>query len=340
MAQERVIVVGAGGISNAWFPPLLAEQLEVVAVIDINKAAAEKQIAKYELTKAVASDDLDSALSHVPADLAIDLTIPETHFDVTTKALAAGLHVIGEKPMAATMEQARGLIAASERAGKLFMTSQSRRWEPRHAAIANAVRSGTLGTITNVNCDFFLAAHFGGFREQMANVLILDMAIHHFDLARFFTGLDAIDVLCEQYNPAGSWYSRDAAADCWFTMHNGVRFNYRGSWASEGTPTSWNGDWRIVGTKGTLTFAGDAAPIVNVVDESAPPAFQRKLSPLKIEEPPLEATGFHGSLRDMLKAMRTGTKPQTECHDNIKSLAMVHAAIKSSITGKRTTLSC
>lgn len=330
MSVERVLVVGAGGISNAWFPPLLAEQLRVVGVVDINKSAAEKQIDKYNLTDARAFDDLDTALGEAKADLAVDLTIPDSHFTVTSKCLAAGLHVIGEKPMAATMEQARQLVLASERTGKLFMTSQSRRWEARHAAIAAAVRSGTLGTLTNVCCDFFLAAHFGGFREEMANVLVLDMAIHHFDLARFFTGLDAADVLCEQYNPAGSWYSQDAAADCWFTLGDDVRFNYRGSWAAEGSPTSWNGDWRIIGTKGTLVFAGDREPVVHVVDEAAPPAFQRTLMPVKLDEPPLEATGFHGSLKDMLKAIRTGGVPQTECHDNIKSLAMVHAAIESS----------
>jgi predicted dehydrogenase len=339
MPNERVIVIGAGGISNAWFPPLVAEKLDVVAVVDINKAAAEKQIEKHALPNAIASDDLDATLRDVPADLAIDLTIPETHFAVTSKALATGLHVIGEKPMAATMEQARGLVAASERAGKLFMTSQSRRWDAKHMSIAATVRAGALGTITDVYCDFFIGAHFGGFREQMENVLLLDMSIHHFDLARMFTGLDARSVLCDEHNPAGSWYARDAAADCWFTMQNDVRFSYRGSWCAEGQHTSWNGDWRIVGTNGTLVYAADADPRGQVLEPTGAPGFHRPLRPLQINNVEPEATLFHGSLRDMLHAIRTGTTPQTECHDNIKSLAMVHAAIESSRAGKRVPLS-
>jgi predicted dehydrogenase len=45
--------------------------------------------------------------------------------------------------------------------------------------------------------------------------------------------------------------------------------------------------------------------------------------------------GMHGSLREMLRYLRKGTVPQTECHDNIKSLAMVFAAMESSRKGRR-----
>jgi len=45
--------------------------------------------------------------------------------------------------------------------------------------------------------------------------------------------------------------------------------------------------------------------------------------------------GIAGSLRDFLHALRTGATPMGECHDNIKSLAMVFAAIESAATGRR-----
>jgi predicted dehydrogenase len=164
------------------------------------------------------------------------------------------------------------------------------------------------------------------------------MSIHHFDLARMFTGLDAQSALCEEHNPAGSWYAHGAAADCWFTMNGDVRFNYRGSWCAEGQHTSWNGDWRIVGTNGTLIYAAEADPRGQVVDPAGAPGFHRQLRPLQIMKVEPDATSFHGSLRDMLQALRGGATPQTECHDNIKSLAMVHAAIESSRAGKRVSL--
>ena len=339
--KERVIVVGAGGISNAWFGAINAEALSVLAVVDLNREAASAQIEKYKLAGAVALDEVDAALSAFAAraDFLIDLTVPAAHFEVTTKALRAGLHVVGEKPMAQTMGQAREMIRVSESNGKLFMTSQSRRWETNHATIARTLRSGALGTITTANCDFFIGAHFGGFREKMRNVLILDMAIHHFDLARMFLGANATRVWCEESNPVGSWYAHGSTATAVFEMENGVRFNYRGSWCAQGCHTSWNGDWRIIGTDGTLLFANDKLPTGKIVADRSVPAFHLPLKDLPVEPTRIEKTGFQGGLDEMLRFLRTGTKPQTECHDNIHSLAMVHGAIKSAAENRWVALS-
>lgn len=336
--NERVILVGAGGISNAWLPPIKAEGLQVVAIVDLRREAALAQVAKYELTNAVAFDDLDEALATTKADFVVDLTIPDAHFEVTTKALQAGFHVVGEKPMAATMEQAREMIRVSERTGRLFMTSQSRRYDAKHASVAATVTAGRLGDVTGVNCDFYLGAHFGGFRDVMDHVLIVDMAIHHFDLVRMFTGLDAVSVWCDEFNPTGSWYRSGPAATCVFEMTGGVRFAYRGSWCAEGCHTSWNGDWRVIGTEGTLIYAGDKPPYGQVVASREQPKFNLPLRELEVVAAPVEQTGFHGALREMLTFLREGKRPSTECHDNIKSLAMVHAAVRSSAEGRRVAL--
>jgi predicted dehydrogenase len=281
--------------------------------------------------------DLGRALGEVKADFVLDLTIPGAHCEVTTRALRAGFPVIGEKPMAATMEQARRMVAASEESGKLYMVSQSRRWETRHQTVAATLADGRIGDVTTLTCDFFLAAHFGGFRDEMPSPLILDMAIHHFDLARMFCGCNAVSVYAEEFNPKGSWYKGDVAANCLFEMDNGVRFAYRGSWCAEGCATSWNGDWRIIGDKGTLIYAGDRDAVGEVV--AATEGFIRTTRPLEILPSPVAASGMHGGLCEMLRYLRTGQRPQTECHDNIHSLAMVLAAIESARSGQRVKLS-
>ncbi len=342
MANERVIVIGAGSISNAWFPNIVAEKLDVRAVVDISIDAARRQIEKYALPAAVASNDLDATLKSTPADFLIDLTIPDAHCNVTCRALAAGLHVIGEKPMAATMDQARLMVAASLASAKMYMVSQSRRWDANHAAIASIVAAGSLGQITTVCCDFFLGAHFGGFRDEMASPLILDMAIHHFDQLRMFTGLDAASVYCEEWNPAGSWYRGDVAAMCSFVLGNGARFIYRGCWASEGCHTGWDGDWRIIGTQGTLMYVENKLR-GQVVDRDAVAALTAHklclpLKDLPIAIQPMPKTAMTGGLDEMLQFLRTGRTPQTHCRDNINSLAMVQAAIQSSRTGGRVTI--
>ncbi|MFB3879616.1 MAG: Gfo/Idh/MocA family protein [Armatimonadota bacterium] len=329
---EKAIVVGAGGISDAWFPPLIAEQLEIAAVVDLRLEAARAKVAQYHLDADVAAD-LASALTKAKPDFVLDLTVPEAHHEVTCMALEAGCHVIGEKPMAPSMEEARGMVRTSERTGKLYMVDQSRRWDPRHEAVRRALAVGTVGDVTTINCDFYLGAHFGGFRDEMDHPLILDMAIHHFDLARMMAGADPVAVYAKEFNPKGSWYKGDVAASCVFEMADGIIFTYRGSWCAEGLHTSWNGDWRFVGSEGTLVYEHDNDPKAQVV--AGDTGFHRPLKDVPVPAPEMEATGMHGALREMLRFLRTGELPQTECHDNIKSLAMCFAAIESARSGRR-----
>lgn len=332
MAEHKAIVVGAGGISNAWFPPLKAEEVEVAAVVDIRHEAAEKQVEKHGL-KAKVSDDLKKTLRETEADFVVDLTIPEAHCEVTCAALKAGLHVIGEKPMASSMAEARRMARTAEKTGRMYMVSQSRRWNPLHDSIAKTIRSGGLGALTTLNCDFYIGAHFGGFRDQMESPLVLDMLIHQFDLARMMSGKDAVSVYAEEFNPKGSWYKGDAAANCLFEMTDGVRFALRGSWCAEGFHTSWNGNWRIIGEKGTLLYENDGEPRMQVAADGE--GFHRELSDVEPVKSDMQYATMHGALREMLAFLRTGKKPQTESADNIKSLAMVFAAMESSRKGRR-----
>jgi predicted dehydrogenase len=332
MPKERAIVVGAGGISGAWFPPLIAEKVRVQAVVDLNLVSAQEKIARYGLD-AEASSDLSAMLDKYCPDFVVDLTIPEAHCAVTCAALRAGAHVIGEKPMASSMAEARRMVQASEESGRLYMVSQSRRWDARHDQVARVVRGGKIGELTTINCDFYIGAHFGGFRDEMPSPLILDMSIHHFDLARFLTGVDPVSVYCREFNPRGSWYRGDAAASAIFEMSDGVIFTYRASWCAEGCPTSWNGDWRFVGTRGSLLYERDQVPRGQVVASDS--GFSRKLRDLKVPAPRAMKYGMHGALREMLAFLRTGEMPQTECHDNIKSLAMVFAAMESNKQGRK-----
>lgn len=333
MARERAIVVGAGGISNAWFPPLVSEKVDVAAVVDLNIESAKAQIAKYKLD-AIASNDMIAAIKATKPDFIVDLTIPEAHCKVTCTALAAGCHVIGEKPMASSMAQARKMVQAAKKSGKLYMVSQSRRWDHNHDTARKTIAAGRIGQVTAMNCDFYIGAHFGGFRDVMPSPLILDMSIHHFDLARFITGADPVAVYAHEFNPKGSWYKGDVAASCIFEMSNGVVFSYSGSWCSEGCHTSWNGDWRFIGDKGTLIYAADQLPRGQVPVASSK-GFNRELKDLAIAKSSYKHFGMHGALREMLAFIRTGKKPQTVCEDNIKSLAMVFAAIESSKKGRQ-----
>ena len=331
MRTHRVVVVGAGGISNAWLPHLKNEGFEIAGVVDINREAAKNKIREHGLD-CPASCHLAGMLRRAKPDVVVDLTVPDAHCKVTCAALRAGCHVIGEKPMAASMGQARRMVRAAKAAGKLYMVSQSRRYEARHKGLQAELASGRVGALTTVNCDFFVGCHFGGFRDGMESPLILDMAIHHFDLARMMTGASPVAVYAREFNPAGSWYKGDASANCVFEMSNGVVFSYRGSWCAEGMHTSWHGDWRFIGEKGTICYARDQVPRGEAV--TGGDGFYRDKAAFEV--PDIEtATGQLGAIRELRAFLETGAAPQGECRDNIQSLAMVFAAMQSSRKRKR-----
>jgi predicted dehydrogenase len=326
------VVVGAGGISGAWFPALKAEGVRVAAVVDLQKERAEEKIRTFELG-AEADTDLEKTLSRHRPDFVVDLTVPEAHCSVTLTALKHGCHVIGEKPMASSMKEARRMVKAAQAAGRLYMVGQSRRWDDLNATVLRTIETGQIGPLTTVNCDFYIGAHFGGFRDEMESPLILDMAIHHFDLVRFFAKQDPVWVFAHEFNPAGSWYRGNASASCIFELTDGVIFTYRGSWCSEGCHTSWHGHWRLIGQKGTILYEQDQPPRGEKV--VAPNGFMTQKAPVEVPTVTLEKRGQHGALAELMAWLRGGPVPQTVCTDNIKSLAMVFAAIESARKGRK-----
>jgi predicted dehydrogenase len=117
-----------------------------------------------------------------------------------------------------------------------------------------------------------------------------------------------------------------------FEMTGGLRYTYRGGWCSQGFDTSWEADWRAVGPHGTAIWDGLRAPEVEIVaDPGVFPASKTRI----VGELDDIATGLAGSLSDFLHALDTGETPMGECHDNIKSLAMVFGALESAAIGQR-----
>lgn len=333
MDRKRALVVGAGSMGKTWVKNLLeCSDVEFAGWVDLDLAVLESSQKELGIRAPFEGAGLDEALEKVKPDFVVDVSTPESHCEVTLKSLKAGVPVLGEKPMASSMDEARRMVFTSRETGKLYMVSQSRRYDPRIEAYKRAV--GALGPLGILNADFFLGPHFGGFRDQMNNVLLLDMAIHTFDQARFLSGSDPVSVYCEEYNPDWSWYRGASSANALFEMTNGLRFAYRGSWAAEGRNTSWEAEWRAVGPKGSATWDGDRTVRSELVR-----ATEGFMSELEAEQESIEEsnhTGIAGSLRDFLKALDDSTHvPMGRCDDNIKSLAMVFAAIESARTGIR-----
>ncbi len=94
-------------------------------------------------------------------------------------------------------------------------------------------------------------------------------------------------------------------------MSDGSRFTFIGNWAAPTDETSWTGRWHAMGEEAIATWDGEE------LGELDPERFQ----------------GLEAVLADFVDALRTGRVPSGDCHDNVLSLAMCHAAVESAERG-------
>ena len=325
----RAAIAGCGGMSNHWLGILKnhREAVEIVGLADIAPGLAAKRADEHGLAGAVTGEDIRVVLDACLPDVVFDLTIPEAHREVVLAALERGCHVLGEKPLADTIDNARAMIAAARAAGRLYAVMQNRRYMEPIRRLREHIASGAMGKLTTLNSDFYLAPRFGGFRDQMQHVLLLDMAIHTFDAARYLSGAKARSVQCLEWNPSNSWYKHGASAVAIFELDNGAVYTYRGSWCADGLNTSWECDWRVVLERGSVRWdgaAGFAAERLVKCEGFAAECEKVDLAPV---DPRGKEGGHEGCILEFLRCVRDGSTPETTAEDNFHSLAMVLAAI-------------
>ena len=333
----RALLVGCGGISRAWLTAArLVPGLEIVGLVDLDEGSARARAAEFGLTDLAIGMDLTAMLDRLQPDAVFDCTVPTAHPTVTLTALAHGCHVLGEKPIAPSLDEARRMVAAAGAAGKLYAVIQNRRYDRNIRRLRAFLASGAIGRITTVSSAFYIGAHFGGFRDRMPHVLLVDMAIHTFDAARLITGADPRAVYCHEWNPAGSWYDRDAAAVAVFELSDGIVYTYHGSWCAEGVNTTWEADWRIVGTRGSVTWDGAEGFRAQIPEgrDGIRSVYRELELPPALDDPTF-LSGHAGVIGNFVRCVREGGTPETIGTDNIKSLAMVLGAVESAERGMR-----
>ncbi|MCM3785408.1 Gfo/Idh/MocA family oxidoreductase [Neobacillus mesonae] len=333
--KHKIVVAGCGGMSNTWLDYAAArDNAEIVGLVDLYEESA-KNMAERRSLQVPTFTDLHAALEATDANLVFDCTIPASHKQIVTTAMLAGCDVFGEKPMAESFEDAKEIVTVSQETGKRYAVMQNRRYLKPIRALRDFVHSGKIGQIGSVHADFFLGPRFGGFRDAMDSPLIIDMAIHTFDQARFITGAKPVSVYCHEYNPEGSWYQGNASAICIFEMSDGSVFSYRGSWSAIGLNTSWEADWRVIGSRGTARWDGFRMPASEYLQEQGGTGFFHEVEHTDIEGSWNGREGHTGCLDEMFLALEEGRPAETDCTDNIYSMAMVFGAIESAKSGRK-----
>lgn len=328
------VLVGCGAVSHHWLAACkVTPGVTVVGLVDVARDRAAARAREFGLSAGV-DEHLECSLARYRPDVVFDCTTAGARLDVASTALAAGCHVLGEKPLALSLDAARAITAQAEAAGKLYATMQNYRFQPGCRRLTRFLHAGVLGDITACAATFSVGAHFSDFRERMEHVLLLDMAIHTFDTARLLLGQTPRTVYCKEWNPLGSWYDSGASAVAVFETVGGVVFTYQGSWCAEGVRTSWAGEWRVTGTRGSVTWDGQEGFRAELACGTSGVVRSTTDVPVPPLDPADRVGGHGGVIADFLDCVRTGGVPETACADNIRSLAMVMAAIDSATQGR------
>jgi predicted dehydrogenase len=330
----RVIQVGLGGFGRSWAEiARAAAGVALVAAIDPSPTARAWAVAALGLAEEAVFPDLDAALDATAADAVFVITPPETHYAIAGSALRAGKHVLLEKPLATTFDEAGDLIREAAAMDRILMVSQNYRYRPGAVAARATVVQGLLGDLVAVRVRCLRDTRGlwppDNFRYRMRHPFVLDMSIHHADLLRAITGQEVASIYARGWRVPDSPYEHDPAVAATMTLRGGATVLYEGDWATRGPETSWNGDWELIGERGRLHWTGSPADIMDSVLILQPHGEE----PRSIPVPELEVSDRAASLAAFREAVTTGREPETSARDNIRSLAIVLGCVTSIESG-------
>ncbi len=169
MPKRRGAVIGYGFIAeHGHMPAYKDSELEIVALADV--CAARRELAAKALPGVRIYEDHESLIAKERDIEFVDVTAPPyAHARIAEAALAAGLHVICEKPLATKAEDARALLALAEKQKRVLFPSHNYRHAPVIKAVRQVIDAGLIGKVHYVTLDTFRNTHARGVREWNEN---------------------------------------------------------------------------------------------------------------------------------------------------------------------------
>ncbi|CAB4913687.1 unannotated protein [freshwater metagenome] len=269
-------VVGAGSVALRHHLPVLARQrgAEVVAIADPD---AQSLAAALALAPAARGEATHTALLADPrVDVVAVLTPPASHAQIAIAALEAGRHVFLEKPLAASMDDARAIARAADEAGRVVGVGFVYR---RHRLVTEAldlVRAGALGRLRSIIGTMTGA----GRADPRRGGALLDLASHHVDLWRLFTGTEVTSAHAVAGNDCAVLSAR---------MGDGTAVS-----VTVGDALGANHELRLLGDAGTITLRLDRFDGLDLVPAGALPG-----------DPPLRLRRGLASMRSLPAMVRS-----------------------------------
>ena len=253
-----VCIVGTGGIAHVHAAGYDRCENVDLKLYNRTRSKAEKLAEKHDVSEVV--DTLDEVFERDDID-ALDICVShDLHLDLTLRAFEKGKHVLLEKPMANSLEEADRMIAAADKAGCVLAVSENFRFEPALLKARQVVDAGDIGQpfMIVVNDWFWMAeitAIYPGcdWRRKLegnAGGVLYDRGVHLAAVINYLGG-PAESVYARCVNPQKYWEG-DETAILLITHKNGILTNYIQSWNILGVTCREVPMFAVYGTEGSI----------------------------------------------------------------------------------------
>lgn len=327
----KAILVGLGGRGRYWLGQCNQQPgVDIIAAVEPFAENRQRASADHGFAAEQIYDDLDQALDAVQADFVLDVTPPAIHEEIAMQTFAAGLHLLGEKPLSADYQAAQRVVAAGHQAGVKHMITQNYRFNGLPRTTRRLLDEDLIGAVGQLDVSLYVnwADAPGSHYVTEPYMFLTDMGIHHFDMMRYTLDKDPISAQALTWNLPWGWHQGDAAQLILFRFADGIMVTHRGVGCTTGhVPAGHNGEWRYEAPRGTLTWEG--SDLYHSHQHKADPKIRQQLA--------LDDTGDGDQnpvLREFVAALTADREPECNAADNIKSMGMVFAAVKSAQEGR------
>ena len=294
----RFGLIGCGTHANwAVIPALqaVAPRCELVAVADTNAA----NLAALNLPGVARFADHRQMLAGARLDAVYIATLADSHAQLALDALAAGLHVVCEKPMAMSVDECRQMLAAAAHAQRLLTVNFESRYHPELRQVRAWIAAGHLGRVEAVHIQQLWDGHkihgeIGARRRRLVELAGgLDCGIHKSDLARYFVGGRWQEIIAR-----GRWFGETVSQPPHIAilagLDNGVLVTLNAS-------LGYGAQMKAKAFSEAFTVVGDRGVINCFNDRLAQPALVRLHSDDLEAEVPMEEPGHADVMRLMLR---------------------------------------
>lgn len=340
---KKVIHVGIGGFGRRWCREFLANNIadgtvDVVAIVDVDGQALAQGQALLGLPDSACYTDIERAFSENPVDFCTVVVPPQFHEQVIDVAIAHGVDVLCEKPIADTMAGSVRVARKIRDAGRKMAVTMSHRFDQDKTTLRQIIRSGNLGAVNLVSCRYYadMRGHLGWgalFRHTMKDPLLIEGAVHHLDIVADFAGARCDTLFASTWKPGWAEYAGDTDGVVTMVFENGVRGIYEGSSSSATGLNDWSKEYiRIECENGTAILNSREIEIFS----RQPIKRQRYREGQGQKIPLLEQPKWINSwlIEKFCKWLDGGPEMETIVERNVQASALIFASIESARSGQ------